>query len=650
MKLSILFIILLACPFVGAAQIRDIQFGNIWYLGYEHGLDFTGGGTGVPITHNSALKSLAGGSPVCDSTGAVLFYTDGARVWNRLHEIMPNGDSLASMRYIAAGEYEGITEETFSGASVHIIPVEGNSHLFYLFTIDYAPPDFALKYHIVDMNAAGGLGDVVKKNKVLQTDMTAGMAAVRHCNGRDWWIVGMKRVGNEHQSYLVMPDTVIQVPVSSFTSKAYHAMNGPLLGADFKISPNGKWLAGAHEFGGFELFQFNTGTGAVELLLSEMNSWRASTGLSFSADSKHLLSTYVQFDSTITDPGVPNPGEVRIVRYYLGDSDSSAIHQSGFSLLTPETLDPTLEWGELQLGADNNIYAFRSVVDSSVIPMLARTEILILDSQMDTLPERPISVYRDPGRFNILGFPTFPDAIFTNHHKASLRIPGCDPERFDSIPFFDSLLTTTRDYVWDFGDTASGVNNTSDQRHPVHAFSEPGTFTVTLRLPSECNPITISREVIVAPPEAEVPMIELAGVYLLSTSAEQYQWYLNDIPIEGASGQTYHPLENGSYKVRVTDKRGCVQFSTAFFFNSAGFNLSNPSCNIRVYPNPAGDFLYIDTDASIDAVSLVDITGKEVLNMLQSEQTLGIQSLSPGFYLVRVSMKGQVLSGRFVKE
>jgi len=67
--------------------------GNIWYFGDHVGLDFS---TGNPITlvNGQTDASVEGTAVMSDSSGALLFYSDGSKIWNRNHQIMPNGDSL----------------------------------------------------------------------------------------------------------------------------------------------------------------------------------------------------------------------------------------------------------------------------------------------------------------------------------------------------------------------------------------------------------------------------------------------------------------------------------------------------------------------------------------------------------------------------
>jgi hypothetical protein len=71
---------------------------NNWYFGNYTAINFD---TGSPtVMTNSAMDSFEGCSSISDNDGNLLFYTNGGGangaytggVWNRNHEIMPNGD------------------------------------------------------------------------------------------------------------------------------------------------------------------------------------------------------------------------------------------------------------------------------------------------------------------------------------------------------------------------------------------------------------------------------------------------------------------------------------------------------------------------------------------------------------------------------
>jgi hypothetical protein len=96
------------------------------------------------------------------------------------------------------------------------------------------------------MQANGGLGSVIVKNKVLLKDaelMKVGMQACRHANGRDWWLV--KQGGyykNELIKYLVTKDSIYGPYTQTFPEPAleYFDLNGQIA-----FSPDGKKFASA---------------------------------------------------------------------------------------------------------------------------------------------------------------------------------------------------------------------------------------------------------------------------------------------------------------------------------------------------------------------------------------------------------------------
>lgn len=70
---------------------------------------------------NGQLNTLEGCATIADTTGSLLFYTDGITVWNRNHVPMPNGSGLL-----------GNPSSTQSGI---IVPYPGNTDLYYVFTV-----------------------------------------------------------------------------------------------------------------------------------------------------------------------------------------------------------------------------------------------------------------------------------------------------------------------------------------------------------------------------------------------------------------------------------------------------------------------------------------------------------------------------------
>jgi len=66
--------------------------GYIWYFGAQAGLDFNPGKP-VALT-NGKLNTNEGCTSISTPEGRLLFYSDGIKVYDSTHNIMPNGSDL----------------------------------------------------------------------------------------------------------------------------------------------------------------------------------------------------------------------------------------------------------------------------------------------------------------------------------------------------------------------------------------------------------------------------------------------------------------------------------------------------------------------------------------------------------------------------
>ena len=84
-----------------------------------------------------------------------------------------------------------------------------------------------------------------------------------------------------------------------------------------------------------------------------------------------------------------------------------------------------------------------------------------------------------------------------------------------------------------------------------------------------------------------------------------------------------------------------------------GINNMNDLRQIKIYPNPAKDFLIIDdADGEDMKISIFDIFGKSVkqIEMEGKENQIDISSLSPGIYLIEIVSHGWRERRKFIKE
>ncbi len=118
-------------------------------------------------------------------------------------------------------------------------------------------------------------------------------------------------------------------------------------------------------------------------------------------------------------------------------------------------------------------------------------------------------------------------------------------------------------WSWNFGDSAtSAMQNTS------HAYTSPGTYTITLTVSDSfgCSSST-THSITITPPltgcsiTASGPTTFCQGdsvkLSASPTGGYTYQWYQNNNPIPLATGSSYVVYVSGNYSVTVTDPSGC---------------------------------------------------------------------------------------------
>jgi Secretion system C-terminal sorting domain len=178
-----------------------------WILGYGILLpDLKQGGTRLSFLTDPPTQTYYEVPPdvvyctgmISDSAGVLQFYTNGCQVFDTNYHLMQDGDSINYANgyiYKTWCEKEDLGYSTLNGLMV--LPVPDSPKKYIIFHAWYGETDpydlaypVALLYTMVDMDKNNGLGAVVAKNQVLIQDTIGDMmAAVKHGNGRDWWIV-----------------------------------------------------------------------------------------------------------------------------------------------------------------------------------------------------------------------------------------------------------------------------------------------------------------------------------------------------------------------------------------------------------------------------------------------------------------------------
>lgn len=315
--------------------------GNIWYFGNGAGLNFNSYSpsaiVGGQISYINGSHS-EGCSVISDSSGSLLFYSNGMTVWNRNHEIMPNGDGLM-------GNYS-------STQSALIVPQPNSNRYFYLFTTNAfccgGDLSNGLRYSKIDMCLDHEYGDVIsnEKNMLLIDTTSEKIAATVHINGIDFWIVTHKYFSDEFYALRLTPTGILDTVISKIGS----VHSGSVAGAQgqLKFSSNGQLSAVASSNGNdlLELFDFNNSTGIVSNYRSLNRTNNGSVyGVEFSPDNSKLYAFSCAF----------SPFGTNLTQYNLeaGGGNIDSINSS-MNLIYHQ--DMVVTGRGLQIGPDGKIY------------------------------------------------------------------------------------------------------------------------------------------------------------------------------------------------------------------------------------------------------------------------------------------------------
>ncbi|MDK2978097.1 MAG: lysyl endopeptidase [Bacteroidales bacterium] len=218
----------------------------------------------------------------------------------------------------------------------------------------------------------------------------------------------------------------------------------------------------------------------------------------------------------------------------------------------------------------------------------------------------------------------------------------------DTLCFNDSILIATDldkfyDLQWDFGKDAVPQQNTGPGPHWVK-YNTIGVKEISLMVNNTYD--KIQRISVYNIPEK--PLFTVEENTLTSSSAINNQWYLNNVPIPGATQKTYTIETNGEYAVAVTNFAGCTVFSDQQYLvvtsNTDHLKeIIQEQTEIKIYPNPnEGEFtieiVSDKTQLKKYFYKVLDVTGSLIdEGALQSNLTqINLKNNHAGIYFLQI--------------
>jgi gliding motility-associated-like protein len=403
---------------------------NNWCFGKNGGISFA---TGV-TTFTSAVLAKEHCAAASDrTTGNLLFYTDGVKVWNRNHTVMPNGTGIGTDVQGTSVQGTAIARSLADTCKYYIFTVEPNS--------GNSKARGLLNYSILDMTLDNGLGDIVAGQKAVPVYDSFSEAMTLVPGNCCIWVVLHRRWNDSFYAYKLQASGLQTTPVKSVGG--YGAKYNGV--GTIKVSPDHKKLALVNiqspaPVGSFvAIHDFNVNTGVVSngmMIDTYGGNFFAAYfyGCEFSPNSSKLFATQSN----------------NLYQYDLSSGNAAVIKASRVAVNAGNISNSS----GLQLGPDSNIYS----------PGLTKN---ILTSITN-----PNQMF--PGCIYSLMFPTTPNPVSSNAYMGlpqPVALVHC-PDSLTKPPVITpkpppDSMTKTQTGVNFPKDTVAVVPDTNAQAGPI---------------------------------------------------------------------------------------------------------------------------------------------------------------------------------------
>ena len=388
-----------------------------WYFGEYAGIKFEDDGSVTQLS-DGRLYTLEGCSTISDCDGNLLFYTDGRKVWDKTHQVMPNGN--------------GLLGSWTSAQSAVIVKKPNSNSIYYLFTTGEGGV-VGLTYSIVDMNLNGGLGDVTTvKNINLIPAASEAIGVEVNYNNTGFWITGFNKDLNTFNAYSLDANglnttavvSLFNSLISGFGKMRFSPDGNKLVYVDFYFQ-NG-YCIGFDKYTGMLLNNYEVLTfGTNELPY----------GIEFSS-----IGNYMYLSTNFFDTGIGNLYQYNMNSATIGTTRTLIIQGA-------------ISFGEIQRANNGKIYIANRDVGIDVI-------------NYPNLPANACGyVQKAYALHSLMGLPSF-------YQYSSFEVENLC---LGYATNFNLYAANAVHVLWNFGD-----GTTSTQVNPSHVYAYPGSYYVTV--------------------------------------------------------------------------------------------------------------------------------------------------------------------------
>lgn len=215
---------------------------------------------------------------------------------------------------------------------------------------------------------------------------------------------------------------------------------------------------------------------------------------------------------------------------------------------------------------------------------------------------------------------------------------------------FTSTSTHATSYLWDFGD-----GSFSTLQNPTYSYQQYGTYTICLTTTNDCGSDTTCKTINVCPKVAVADFTSQhkTGLhmqfYQQCTNAVAYHWDFDDGNYSTSANPSYAFNSAWLFNVCLTATDSCGKTDTyCKKIDLTPFSIDELALLelIKVYPNPANDYVYIELPKELTqnaSITISDVQGKVLATQPLENTTaskLDISQYASGIYIINLQLNG----------
>lgn len=622
------FTFLLSVLIPGPLSAQNFS-GHNWYFGNSNlGIRFSRSDNSATLISNKANLGPGGSAVATDPVnGNLLFYTDGANVYDVTNTVMPNGS--------------GLSGNTSGNQTVVAAQVPGSTTRYYVFTSTASgAAGGTVSYSIVDMAAFGNatfptpaIGDVTGKNNVIAgiPNRSEAMLIVPHANQRDFWLITHEN-GTPNYSVTLFDNTMVG-PVSTTNvtlglienavNFSYHPGSGRIA-----VSP----LEGNRDI---EVIDFDPSTGALTFVQRLLNTAVSSTVNPAIYDTEWSNSGQYLYISRHGEAGIPGD----VLQYDLLNPTTT---------LTSVLPGSIFQSYGLQMAPDSAIYHLYQAASGGPFLLGSLTN---TDTIASTVVYDPTAFSSNPN-FGGMQFPSFAPRDSIEFTVDFISEGNCSNT---PVSFYPTVVPAADSLVWSFGD-----GTFANEWSPVHTYTQGGTFQVDVIAFLNGDTARASQPLSITQFDLQLTLVQdttacacelpvnngvggcpndTSDDFAVSVQAQggtpQYQWFGPGGMLLGQTTETLRPDSAGYYYV-VATIAGCSAYAGVnikeydsldqraniwYFGQNAGINFNplpkNPAVAISGPLNtPEGTSVISDRNGQVifstDGYNIFDKLGNDI--------------------------------------